>query len=47
MNIYYWSPYLSKVATAKAVINSAESIKYFSNKKINTLLINAAGEWNS
>ena len=47
MNIYYWSPYLSKVATAKAVINSAESLKYFSNKKINTLLINAAGEWNS
>jgi glycosyltransferase involved in cell wall biosynthesis len=47
MNIYYWSPYLSKVATAKAVINSAESIKYFTNNKINTLLINVAGEWDS
>jgi hypothetical protein len=47
MNIYYWSPYLSKVATAKAVINSAESIKYFTNNRIDTLLINAAGEWDS
>ena len=47
MNIYYWSPYLSKVATTKAVINSAESIRYFTNNRINTLLINAAGEWDS
>ena len=45
MNFYYWSPFISNVATVKAVINSAISIKKFS-QKINPTIINAIGEWN-
>jgi len=45
MKIYYWSPFTSKVATIKAVINSAYGLrKYF---KIETSIINSSGEWNS
>jgi hypothetical protein len=47
MKVFYWSPHLSKVATVKAVLNSAESLKNFSRGKINVLLINATGEWDS
>jgi glycosyltransferase involved in cell wall biosynthesis len=47
MNIYYWSPFLSPVATVKAVINSAKSMKRYSNGKINPCIINAVGEWNA
>lgn len=43
MNICYWAPFTSKVATIMAVINSAESLIKFSNKK--TTIINAFGEW--
>ena len=46
MNIYYWSPFLSKVATVKAVINSAHSLIKFSSKKFNPIIINCIGEWN-
>ena len=45
MNIYYWSPFISHVATVKAVINSASSLNYYSNK-YSTSIINVAGEWN-
>jgi glycosyltransferase involved in cell wall biosynthesis len=45
MNIYYWSPFLSHVATVNAVIASASSIKKYSKKKINTFIINSFGEW--
>ena len=45
MNIYYWSPFISHVATVKAVINSAYSLNYYSNK-YSTHIINVAGEWN-
>ena len=45
MNFYYWSPFISNVATVKAVLNSAISIKKFS-KKINPTIINVIGEWN-
>ena len=43
MKIYYWSPFTSKVATIKAVINSAHSM----NKlyKHETFIINSFGEW--
>ena len=44
MNFYYWSPFISNVATVKAVLNSAISIKKFS-KKINPTIINVIGEW--
>ena len=46
MNIYYWSPFLNKVATVKAVINSAHSLIKFSSKKFNPIIINCIGEWN-
>ena len=46
MNFYYWSPFLSNVATIKAVMNSAISIKKFS-KKINPIIIDVVGEWNA
>ena len=46
MNFYYWSPFLSNVATVKAVLNSVISIKKYS-KQINPYIINAVGEWNT
>ena len=46
MNIYYWCPFLSKVATVKAVLNSAISIKKYSKNNISPHIINAIGEWN-
>ena len=45
MKIYYWSPFISHVATVKAVINSASSLNYYS-KKYTAYIINVAGEWN-
>jgi glycosyltransferase involved in cell wall biosynthesis len=43
-SVYYWSPFTSRVATVKAVINSAYSLnKYSSNYK--TFIINSYGEW--
>ena len=42
---YYWSPYFSKIATEKAVINSIESINRYCDKKFEPILINAIGEW--
>jgi glycosyltransferase involved in cell wall biosynthesis len=47
MKIFYWSPFISKVATVSSVIRSAESIiKYSKNKNnINVAIINAIGEW--
>mgnify|MGYP001257304096 CR=1 FL=1 len=46
MNIYYWCPFLSSVATVRAVINSVISIKKYSKNKISPHIINAVGEWN-
>lgn len=45
MQIYYWCPFLSKVATVDAVLNSAFSLKKYSKNKINPHIINAVGEW--
>ena len=45
MNIYYWSPFITHVATVKAVINSASSLNRYSNKH-SSYIINVAGEWN-
>ena len=42
--IYYWSPYLTEIATSKAVINSAYSLrKYFKNYE--THIIDSVGEF--
>ena len=44
--IFYWCPFISKVATVRAVIKSAESLKRYSNHKFEPVIINVAGEWN-
>ena len=44
--IYYWSPYLTEIATTKAVINSAFSVNKYS-KTTEALIINAAGEFDN
>ena len=42
--IYYWSPFLTEIATSKAVINSAYSLqKYYSNYE--TIIVDAVGEF--
>jgi len=42
--IYYWSPFLTEIATSKAVINSAYSLqKYYSIYE--TVIVDAAGEF--
>jgi glycosyltransferase involved in cell wall biosynthesis len=45
-NIFYWSPFISKVATIQAVINSTYSINHFSKKKLlKASIIDAVHEW--
>jgi len=43
--IYYWSPFLSPIATPKAVINSAYSLQKYS-KNYECFIINFFGEFN-
>jgi len=45
--IYYWSPFITSVATVEAVIKSAYSISAYSKNKYTPYIINVAGEWNS
>ena len=45
--IYYWSPFIDKVATIKAVYNSVYSINKFSSKKFDAKIIDTFGEWNN
>jgi len=47
MKIFYWSPFISKVATVSSVIRSAESILKYSKEEnnINIVIIDAIGEW--
>ena len=47
MKVYYWSPHTSYVATIKAVINSASSIKKYGNNYYEVAIIDANGEWNN
>lgn len=44
--IFYWSPYLTNVATIEAVINSIKSVKRYS-KNFNPVLINVCGEFDN
>ena len=46
MNLFYWSPFLSKVATVRAVLNSAISVSKYSKKQMHPYIINSYGEWN-
>ena len=47
MKIFYWAPFISKVATVSSVIRSAESILKYSKRKnkINLAIVDAIGEW--
>ena len=47
MKIFYWSPFISKVATVSSTIRSAESILKYSKKEnnVNLAIIDAIGEW--
>ena len=47
MNLYYWSPFLSEVATVKAVLNSAHSLSKYSRGNFKPYIINSVGEWTS
>ena len=44
-SIYYWSPFLTPIATCKAVINSAYSLNKF-GKKYDATIMNLYGEFN-
>lgn len=44
--IFYWSPYITNVATIEAVINSIKSVKKYS-KSFNPILINVCGEFDN
>jgi len=46
MKLFYWSPFLSDIATIDAVINSINSLKkYDKNKNYIASLIDSSGEW--
>ena len=45
-SVYYWSPFLTHVATISAVIESAKSLKKYS-KKYDPVIIDACGEFES
>ena len=48
MKIFYWSPFLSKIATINAVIRSIQSIKkYDKSKRFDPYIIDSVGEWSS
>ncbi len=42
--IFYWCPFIDKVGTVKAVLNSAQSIAKFDNK-YKPIILNTVGEW--
>ena len=50
MQIYYWCPFLSNVATINSVKNSASALKKYSeinlNKNKDISILNSCGEWN-
>ena len=50
MQIYYWCPFLSNIATINSVKNSASSLKKYSKKNFNIekdiSILNSCGEWN-
>ena len=46
MKLFYWSPFLSNIATIDAVINSINSLKRYSrNNKFEAHIIDSTGEW--
>ena len=45
IKIHYWSPFISKIATVKAVLNSAYSMSKFSKNSFDVSIINSFGEF--
>ena len=45
MKIYYWSPFLSKIATVSSVIRSIEALKNYSKEDVDISIIDSVGEW--
>ncbi len=45
MKIFYWAPWIGRVGTIKAVINSADILEKYSKNNIQTKIIDAVGEW--
>ena len=45
MKVYYWSPFISKVATVSSVLRSSESLIKYSKQNISVFLVDAIGEW--
>jgi len=45
VKILYWCPFISKVATIKAVVNSAEGLIKYSKNTIKPEIMNVFGEW--
>ena len=43
--VFYWSPYLSNVATISNVLNSAYSLTKYNKNSFNTYIIDVMGEW--
>ncbi len=43
--ILYWSPFTSKVATVKSVINSAEAVNKYLNDRYKAVIVDAVNEW--
>ena len=48
MKLFYWSPFLSNIATVDAVVNSITSIKKYDKKKKDTkhllLILSGSGK---
>ena len=45
IKVFYWAPFISKIATPIAVINSAISLKKYSNETIEPTIISLFNEW--
>ena len=45
--IYYWSPFLGRVATIRSVINSMIGLNRYNGKNYKINILNCYGEWNS
>ena len=46
MKVFYWSPFLSNIATVEAVTKSIDSIIMYDKKKeIEPYIIDSTGEW--
>ena len=45
LKIFYWSPFLSKIATVSSITRSIESIKKYNKKDLDISIIDSVGEW--